>query len=99
MPNEETIRNQIDLHDVAELYKRGIVVKHEGLFQLSYGGVYNIPVGKNFVLTNAPAQVTREKVKAEIEELKPLFVTGNSMCNARDWTRAACGIVSSLGIR
>ena len=43
---EETTRNQMDLLDVAELYKRGTVVKHEGLFQLSYNGVYNIPVGK-----------------------------------------------------
>ena len=33
---EETTRNQLDLLDVAELCKRGTVVEHEGLFQLSY---------------------------------------------------------------
>ena len=39
---QETSGNQMDLVNFAELCTRGTAAKHEGSFQLSYGGVYDL---------------------------------------------------------
>ena len=73
-----TSGNHLDLLNFTELYKNPNFEKHEGLFQVS---LRHPSIRARFDLS---VVATREKVKAEIEEMKPVLVIGSPMCSAKD---------------
>ena len=56
-------RHRPDVEDFSELFNHGNVEKHEGFFQLTHSGFYDIRVGFDSIVRATRAKVFKLKLK------------------------------------